>query len=142
MGLGIIIRDDEGRMEEALSKKIYALLGAMEAEAKAFEVGLLFAKHIGIQEFILEGDSLIVHHALYETSLPPSSVEPIIMGMHALSKDFCHVDYSHIRRQDNRPAHLLAKYVLGIVDFTMWIEENPYFLEQALIHDVMSSSHS
>ena len=142
MGLGIIIRDDEGRMEEALSKKIFAPLGAMEAEAEAFEVGLLFAKDIGIQEFILAGDSFIVQRALYETSLPPSSAEPVIMGMHAFSKDFCRIDYSHVCRQGNRPAHLLAKYALGTVDFTVWIEENPCFLEQALIHDIMSFSHS
>ena len=142
MGLGIIIRDDEGRMEEALSKKIFAPLGAMEAEAKAFEVGLLFAKDIGIQEFILAGDFFIVQRALYETSLPPSSAEPVIMGMHAFSKDFCRIDYSHVRRQGNRPAHLLAKYALGTVDFTVWIEDNPCFLEQALIHDIMSFSHS
>ena len=48
---------------------------------------------------------------------------------------FYWVDFSHI----NRPAHLLAKYVLGIVDYSTWIEENPYFLMQALIHDVSLS---
>ena len=48
VGIGVIIRDDSGRVEAALSKKIYALLGAVEAKAKAFEVGLLFAKDIGI----------------------------------------------------------------------------------------------
>lgn len=47
VGIGVIIRDDSSRVEAALSKKIYALLGAVEAEAKAFEVGLLFAKDIG-----------------------------------------------------------------------------------------------
>ena len=44
VGIGIIIRDEEGRVEAALSKRIKAPLGAIEAEAKAFEAGLLSQK--------------------------------------------------------------------------------------------------
>ena len=47
-GLGVIIRDDRGRVEAALSKKVWVPLGALEAEAKAFEAGLLLARDIGI----------------------------------------------------------------------------------------------
>ncbi|KAK9996914.1 hypothetical protein SO802_021600 [Lithocarpus litseifolius] len=61
-------------------------LGAVEA--KAFEAGLLFAKDIGIQDLILEGDSITIHKAICETSTPPSSVEPVIEGMHTICKDF------------------------------------------------------
>ena len=46
------------------------------------------------------------------------------------------VDFSHIKRQGNSPARLLAKYALGIVDYETWVEASPCFLEQALIHDV------
>ena len=65
MGIGVIIRDEEGRVEVALSKKIMAPLGALEVEAKAFEAGLLFAKDIGIQELVLEGDSITIYNALW-----------------------------------------------------------------------------
>ena len=75
-------------MEAALSKKIMAPLGALEVEAKAFEAGLLFAKDIGIQELVLEGDSITIYNALCEISSPPSSVEPIIVGVNALCSDF------------------------------------------------------
>lgn len=47
----------------ALSKKIHAPLGPMEAEAKAFKVDLQFAKDVGIQEFIIEGDSQVVSYS-------------------------------------------------------------------------------
>lgn len=53
-------RDDEGRVMAALSKKIKAPLGPVEVEAKDFELGLQFAKDVGIRDLILEGDSLIV----------------------------------------------------------------------------------
>jgi len=98
VGIGVIIRDEEGRVEAALSKKIMAPLGAIAAEAKAFEAGLLFAKDIGIQEVVLEGDSIIIYNALFEISSPPSSVEPIIEGMHALCRDFRRVVFFHVRR--------------------------------------------
>ena len=40
----VLVRDDKGWVEVALCKKIMALMGAVEAKVKAFEVGLLFAK--------------------------------------------------------------------------------------------------
>ncbi|XP_075665921.1 uncharacterized protein LOC142635688 [Castanea sativa] len=129
VGIGVVIRDDEGRVEVALSKRIEAPLGALEAEAKAFKAGILFAKDIGIQEFILEGDSIVIYRALCEVSSPPTAVEPLIEGMHTLCSDFSRVDFSHVRRQGNRPAHLLAKHTQNIVDFSMWIEESSYFIE-------------
>ena len=104
VGIGVIIQDEEGRVEAALSKRIKAPLGAIEAEAKAFEAGLLFAKDIGIQEVVLERDS-IIYNALCEVSSPPSSVEPIIEGMHALCRDFRGVEFSlsckETRKQSN-----------------------------------------
>ena len=41
------------------------------------------------------------------------------------------------KRIENRPAYLLAKHALGIIDFFVWIEDNPYFIEQALLYDVL-----
>ena len=43
-----------------------------------------------------------------------------------------------MRRKGNKQAHLLAKYVVGIVDYLVWMEENSYFLEQALYRNVLS----
>ena len=55
-----------------------------------------------------------------------------------MCKEFRRIEFSHVKRKDNRPAHSLAKYAIGIDDFLVWMEENPYFLEQALSHDVLS----
>ena len=56
--------------------------------------------------------------------------------------DSCHdirnVRFSHVKRKGNMPAHLLAKHTCGIVDYLVWMEENPCSLEQALHHDVIS----
>ena len=101
IGVGVIIWDDKGRLKAAMTMKLHAPLGALEVEAKAFEVGMQFAKDVGIQDVVLEGDSIIINRALCELSTPPSSMAPIIEGILDLSKDFRRVQFSHIRRQGN-----------------------------------------
>ena len=136
--MGVLIKDSEGRVVGACSKKIQAPLGAMEVEAKAVEFGLKFAKDMLIQDFILEGDSLILMNALNEISPPPSLVAAVVYGSLSTFYGFRQVEFSHVRRQGNRPTHLLAKHALDISEFAVWIEENPCFLEQTLLHDVLS----
>ena len=77
----MIIRDEKGKIETSMSKKIPIPLGAVEAEAMAYETGLIFAKDIDIHDFIIEGDSLIIHHAMCKSSNPPSSVAAVVQGM-------------------------------------------------------------
>ena len=109
VGVGLVIRDDKGRLEAALCRKITAPMGAVEA--KAFEAGLLFAKDVGVRDVILEGDSLVVYNALCNISPLPSSIASVVQGILDKSGDFRSVRYSHIRRQGNVPAHILAKHV-------------------------------
>ena len=116
-GVGVIIWDDRGRLKATMTMKLHAPLGALEVEAKAFEVGMQFAKDVGIRDVVLEGDSIIINRALCELSTPPSSMAPIIEGILDLSKDFRRVQFSHIRRQGNRPTHLPAKHLSSIVDY-------------------------
>ena len=46
-GIGVIILDEAGLVVAVMSKKVKALLGPLEIEAKTFEVGLQFAKDMG-----------------------------------------------------------------------------------------------
>ena len=108
-------------------------------EAKAFEFGLLFAKDVGLQEFILEPESLNVVRALQGLSPPSVSMMSFIYGIQSSCNDVRKVLFSHVYRNGNRPAHILAKHAISIVDFKVWMEENPYFLEQALHRDVTFS---
>ena len=102
-------------------------------------MGLEFAKDVGLQDFILEDDSLNVVRALQGLSLPPIFVMPIIYGIQSSTHDVRKVLFSHVCRNGNKPAYMLAKHAICISDLMVWMEENPYFLEQALHHDVMFS---
>ena len=48
VGIGVIIRDCQGNFISGLSKKLNTPLGAIEAEAKAFEEGIVFVGDVGI----------------------------------------------------------------------------------------------
>ena len=133
----MLIRDAYGQVVAALSNKLMTPLGAIETEAKALEAGMQFARDVGIQEFILESDSLVLIRSLMGLSSPPSSVALVVQGFLEFCGEFHSVSFSHVRRQGNRLAHFLAKHVKSIVDFPTWLEKSPWFLEQALSNDVL-----
>ena len=60
VGIGIVVQNSQGLVMAAMSMKVRAPLGPLEVKAKAFEAGLQFPKDLGLQDFILEGDSLNV----------------------------------------------------------------------------------
>ncbi|KAL0000259.1 hypothetical protein SO802_019861 [Lithocarpus litseifolius] len=55
VGIGLVLRDDNGHVAGALSQKIYAPLGPLGAKAKAMEATMLFARDMGIQDIEFEG---------------------------------------------------------------------------------------
>ena len=67
-GIGVVIRDQQDRLLVALCKKIRAQLGVLEVEAKAYEAGVLLARQLGLNDGVLEGDSLTVSNALKRVS--------------------------------------------------------------------------
>ena len=62
--MGVVIRDHDGNFIVGRSKKFWCPLRDIKVEAKTIEFGLEFAKDMGIQDFVLEGDSLNIVHAL------------------------------------------------------------------------------
>lgn len=102
-----------------MAMKIHAPLRALEVEAKAFEAGIIFVRDVGVQDIILEGDSMIMYRALIELCPPPQSVASIVEGILEIVREFRSVSFSHTRRQGNIPAHILAKQASSIADFTV-----------------------
>ncbi|XP_023911364.1 uncharacterized protein LOC112022977 [Quercus suber] len=134
-GIRVVIWDDARIIVAALSKHFHVSLGPLEVEAKSFEAGLQLAWDLGLQNVALEGDSLVIVHALCGQSNPPSSVDSLCIGMQLIISEFYSVNVSHVRRRGNRPAHLLAKFALSLDDSCVWIGKSPSYIVQALIQD-------
>ncbi|XP_030930858.1 uncharacterized protein LOC115956689 [Quercus lobata] len=81
VGIGVVIRDHLGSVRAAMSKKLRAMLGPLEIEAKAMEEGLRFAWDRGFRAATFEGDSLLVHQALTGSAIPPASISNIISSV-------------------------------------------------------------
>lgn len=75
-----MIWDHHGAMVAMLSKKLKALLGAFEVEAKAMKEVITFAWDMGIQECMFESDSLTVVNAMLRLTDPPSLIANNIAG--------------------------------------------------------------
>ena len=79
-------------------------------ESKAVEVGLQFAKQLGVSDFTIEGDSLIASRVLSQFSSVLALIDVVIMGIRSAALEFHNVYFSHVKCNANIPAHLLAKY--------------------------------
>ena len=64
IGVGVVIRNDQGELMGAMSKKIHFPVVAVEAKAKAMEKRIMLAWDQGLKNIIVEGDSLDVVQAL------------------------------------------------------------------------------
>ncbi|XP_059436284.1 uncharacterized protein LOC132169234 [Corylus avellana] len=67
MGFGMIARDDQGNVIAAQSKHISAIQAPVVGEAMAALEAVEFSREVGLQDVILEGDSLQVVQALQKT---------------------------------------------------------------------------
>lgn len=134
-GSGVIIWDGAGEVIAALFKKQKCLLGAVEAEAKALEVGVNFARDMGIRDVEFESDSLVTYNALQGLVSLPSLVENVLVGIMNQALLFRKLKFSHIKQQGNVPAHLLAQHANNVDDYIVWLEECPSLIEHVFAQD-------
>ena len=111
-------------------------------KAKALEEGVLFAWDVGVRDVLFESDSKIVVNVLIRTSEALVAIDNIVGGIKAKLQDFRCVEISHVKQDDNRPAHLLAQYAKYLDSYQTWTEENPNMVKSALAHDVLCLSYS
>ena len=118
----VVIRDENGVVIAALSKILNAPLGVAEIEAKAMEVGVLFAQDVGIREAMFEGDSLVIYKALQCEGEAPSSTHNVLVVTLEQTSGFRSFYFSHVKTQGNVPAHLLAQYAKEVENYVVWLE--------------------
>lgn len=53
--MGVTVRDKEGNVLAAMSRKVALPLGALETEAKALEIGVKFSEEVGLRDVVFEG---------------------------------------------------------------------------------------
>ena len=73
-----------------------------------------------------------------ESSLSPTGL--LVDDVKRVAISFERLLYSHVKRNDNRVAHSLAKNALRILDLQVWMEDIPSHIISILDLDVTVSS--
>ena len=92
----------------AMSKKISLPLGAIEAEVKAVEEGILLAWDLGLKNVVVEGDSLVVTQALNGVVTPAISIQKVSEGILWWLKKFDNWKILHTRRSQR--SSIIGRY--------------------------------
>ena len=94
---------------------------------------------------IFKCDSKIVADTLLGLFTLHVVVSNILVGVAHKIQDFQSLCMSHVKRQGNKLAHILAKYAKAVENndnIKTWIEENLPLIELVITHDVMNLSFS
>nr|XP_023915953.1 uncharacterized protein LOC112027523 [Quercus suber] len=108
-GLSMIIRDLAGLVLAALSQKIPLPTLVETVEVIAARRALLFAKELGFERVLVEGDSEVEINAIKEKSLLSLDWGHILRDIHALSYSFSSISFLHVKPLGNSVAHRLAR---------------------------------
>ncbi|KAJ0097104.1 hypothetical protein Patl1_28743 [Pistacia atlantica] len=123
IGVGIAIRDWQGRFLATMRMKKTMLPDALVAESFAALQAVILAAYIGINQIILEGDALQVVNNLLRDEENWGQTGLISMDTKVLSRNFLTFSVHHVKRASNVIAHTLAKNALTIDDVLVELEE-------------------
>ncbi|XP_021836918.2 uncharacterized protein [Spinacia oleracea] len=109
-GLGVVVRDEVGKLMLIATKRVNGGLMPDAAEAMAARYGAVIARRFGYTNVWLEGDALAVAKAVDANTKGLSPLFLIYDDIGDIGKQFSAFIISHIRRAGNTVAHLVARW--------------------------------
>ncbi|KAK9983741.1 hypothetical protein SO802_033266 [Lithocarpus litseifolius] len=107
--IGMIIRDYKGEAVAGLCKLLPGNFTVVETEALAVEASILLAKELGLQQVIIESNSLTVVQSISSKEVSGETGH-IIQGILSILDCFSSWQIRHLKRDFNKVAHELAHY--------------------------------
>ena len=108
-GIGVV-RNEKDQIMGALCRRLELPLGALEAEARAVEEGVQFARDLGLDRIVIECDSQVVVNSFCKQDLIQSSVQKVIEGSRLGLCWFSAWEVVHTCRGCNSAAHIMARH--------------------------------
>nr|POE91501.1 hypothetical protein CFP56_14609 [Quercus suber] len=139
-GLGFIIRNDRGLVMAALTQSIPLPTSMEMVEVLAARRTLLFAKELGFEKVILEGDFEIAIQAMKNDAFSAAPFGHIVSDIKALSSHFRCLTFQHTCRQGNLVAHSLARAACNFPHFCTWIEEVPVSSSSLYLAEIINTT--
>ena len=120
-GTNVIIRNEQGLVMAALSQQIPSPTSVEMVEVLAARQALVFAKELGFDRMVLEGDSKTVIKAILGDYMDCSYMGHVLQDIKMLSSSFSFISVKHIHREGNCVAHKLARRAIRN-PFLVWME--------------------
>ena len=134
-GVGVVVRDADGRVCGALSDRTVLPGTVEEVEAIACREAVRFALQLGLADVVFEGDSKSITNAINSGTPCYSSYGHILDDVKALVMNFVSPSFIHVKRQGNAVADKLAKAAKTIPCPHVWSDDIPSDVQQLVIHD-------
>ncbi|XP_057434741.1 uncharacterized protein LOC130727579 [Lotus japonicus] len=136
-GFGFIARSHTGSLLVAGTHLECQRLDPLVAEASALRWSMMKACELEMDSVTFESDSLIVIRAMRADS-SDWTIHNIIQDCQALAENFNSVSFSHVKRNANLPAHVLASVAIKYQD-QLWWDYPPTEIEHPLFVDAAFS---
>ncbi|XP_065637528.1 uncharacterized protein LOC136070886 [Quercus suber] len=134
-GLGVVVHDCHGNAIASLSEQAPLPFAPVIVEAMAAARAITFAQELGLQEFMLEGDSVAVINTLQSAEPSLTSYGHLLDSAKSTLVSSKCIACTHIRRDGNKVAHNLAKHARHVRGLSVWVEDIPPHLHDVLFAD-------
>ena len=124
-GVGVIAGDNRGDSIGALTLPIPFRQSVVELEALACQRTVQFALEIGLNQVVIERDSVTFIEVLKNSSSQFASYGNVLDDIWSQSTGFQYVEFSYTSRVCNSVADALAKKAKSGVGFQVWLEDLP-----------------
>ena len=128
----MVIHDSQGNMIALLFEQAPLPFSSDIVEAMAAARALVFAQELGIDAFVLEGDSEVVINTLRSKEASFSSFGHLLESPKSMLVSSNCITFSHVCRSGNKIAHNLARHARNVRDLSMWAEDVPPHLADVL----------
>ena len=123
IGVGVIIRDGKGLVIAALSRTVHACLDPLTVEATIALHAVELCRDVGVQNLILEGDSMVVVKAIESRGQKNHYYGQIIEDICLVLSSRRSWSVCHTKWEANGAAHGLAKEATRYIIDKIWLED-------------------
>ncbi|XP_059441991.1 uncharacterized protein LOC132174335 [Corylus avellana] len=134
VGLGVVIRDHQGKMWVAKSMTRLGFLDPTLAETMVVRL----CTKMGMKQVQLEGDAKVVVDAVNSLLLDKSATGLLTEDLCIALCSFSSWELGYVRREGNKVAHILASLALQNEMGRVWIYEPPDCIRETLHAEVLA----
>ena len=134
--MGVVIRNDHGKVMASLSEKIMTPSSVEVLEMLATRRAAIFAKDLSFKHVWFKGDAKGVVRSLRDGASSNDFVGHLVKDFRSIVGLFQTYSISHVWRQGDSVAHALARKARMSFPLRIWMEDVPPNVLSVVIKDV------